>query len=383
MTDQNANNPVRHEPHWRKWLGLVRQSAPVAPPALRHAVDGDGDCLPGCSRSLLAQIADFLIDHDLEVMPFSLSIAHDCVTGGNPQLCQAILDRVAKGQPITLKWLEHAHASQPPDALAEAAAMLVGELEGSLADLGRTMAGARNATGTYSVALEGHVADLQDAASGTDVIARLTTLTRHMLDHSRSVQRDLATSEAQIGTLQIRLDTARRLANQDHLTGLPNRRAFDHLFDRKVREARLSGEALCVAFCDIDNFKRINDAHGHPAGDRVIRHVAEMLGAIADARCHVARHGGEEFAVLLCGSSLDDGWARLDAAREQIASKRLINRSTDTPFGQITFSGGIADALAYGTKAAALRAADAALYAAKNSGRNRVVIAGREPDPRR
>jgi diguanylate cyclase len=261
--------------------------------------------------------------------------------------------------------------------------MLVGELEGSLADLGRTMAGARNATGTYSVALEGHVADLQDAASGTDVIARLTTLTRHMLDHSRSVQRDLATSEAQIGTLQIRLDTARRLANQDHLTGLPNRRAFDHLFDRKVREARLSGEALCVAFCDIDNFKRINDAHGHPAGDRVIRHVAEMLGAIADARCHVARHGGEEFAVLLCGSSLDDGWARLDAAREQIASKRLINRSTDTPFGQITFSGGIADALAYGTKAAALRAADAALYAAKNSGRNRVVIAGREPDPRR
>jgi len=232
------------------------------------------------------------------------------------------------------------------------------------------------------------VADLQNAGqdmnlTGGDLIDRLTGLTRHMLNHTRTVESELVASEAQIRSLQTGLDEARLLANQDHLTGLPNRRAFDELFERELREAKLGDETLCVAFCDIDHFKRINDTHGHPAGDRVIRYVAETLGRIADAKCHVARHGGEEFAVLLRGINLGDAWARLDAAREEIAQKRLVNRANDRPFGRITFSGGIADALAYRNASAALKAADDALFAAKDSGRNRILIAGNLPQPLR
>jgi diguanylate cyclase len=389
MTADDIPDAAPRETGWRTWLGLAQRSAAARPAEPDRPdpgpVDDQGErelWLPA-RRRMLAQLADFLIDHDLEVLPFTLSIAYDCVAGGSSPLSQAILERTGQGLPITLKWLEDAHAAQTRDATAEAVVKLVGELEDGLADLGRTMAGVRDATGTYSVALENHVADLQDAASGPDVVTRLTILTRRMLDHTRSAQAELATSEARIGTLQTRLDEARRQANQDHLTGLPNRRAFDEMYDREVRAARLHGETLCVAFCDIDNFKRINDAHGHPAGDRVIRYVAEVLGQIADARCHVARHGGEEFAVLLRGVALADAWTRLEVAREQIAHKRLINRSTDTPFGRITFSGGIADALAHRSKAAALTAADAALYAAKHAGRNKIMIAGQEPEPLR
>ncbi len=339
-------------------------------------------------RQFLAQLADFLIDHDLEILPFTLSIAYDCVTGGSPNLAQQILERAEKGLPIALRWLEDVHCAQPRDATAEAIATLVGQLESSMSDLGRTMAGVRDATGTYSIALESHVADLQSvgeyaSVSGGDLIARLTSLTRLMLNHTRTVESEMVQSEALIGVLQDRLDEARHLANQDHLTGLPNRRAFDELYDREVREAKLAGETLCVAFCDIDHFKRVNDTHGHPAGDRVIRYVAETLGRIADARCHVARHGGEEFAILLRGASLVEGWTRLDAAREEIAQKRLVNRANDIPFGRITFSGGIADALAFGSKREALKAADEALYAAKDSGRNRILIAGDLPQPLR
>jgi len=374
---------------WRAWLGLAarREPASAADPDLPAPADapeqGLRETAMPARRRMLAQVADFLIDHDLEILPFTLSIAYDCVTGGSPRLAQKIFEQTANGLPVTLKWLEEVSATQARDPAAEAVAAIVGKLEDNLSDLGQTMAGVCDATGSYSRALEGHVTDLQTLEDSADLLVQLTTLTRRMLDHTRSVHGELAINEARIGTLQARLDEARRLANQDHLTGLPNRRAFDEMFDRELREARLGGETLCVAFCDIDHFKRINDAHGHPAGDRVIRYVAETLGRIADARCHVARHGGEEFAVLLRGTSLTEAWARLDAAREEIARKRLVNRATDRPFGPITFSAGIADALGHRTKSAAFKAADAALYAAKETGRNRVLIAGEEPEPLR
>jgi diguanylate cyclase len=95
----------------------------------------------------------------------------------------------------------------------------------------------------------------------------------------------------------------------------------------------------------------------------------------------VARHGGEEFAVLWRNVTVDQAWKKLEQAREEIAERRLVNRANDTPFGRITFSGGIADMFAYADKSAALKAADVALYAAKQSGRNRIVKAGEEPDP--
>lgn len=367
---------------WREWLGLGQRAEQSAEPAPAREMSQREIWLPA-KRRFLGQVADFLIDHDLEVLPFTLAVAYDCVSGGSPRLAQRILERTEKGLPVTLKWLEETNAAEPPNAVAEAVAQLVTRLEDNLSAIGRTMAGVRDATGSYHTALSDHVADLQASEASVDLIARLTALAGRMLDHTRHVETELDQRANEVTALQTSLDEARRLADQDHLTGLPNRRAFDLVFDREMEIAHAQGEALCVAFCDIDHFKRINDAHGHPAGDRVIRHIADCLGRIADARCHVARHGGEEFAIVLRGTTLTDAWARLEAAREEIANKRLVNRSTDRPFGRITFSGGLADALAYPDRAAALKAADDALYAAKSSGRNRIVIAGQEPTPLR
>src|SRR3546814_16509901 len=84
----------------------------------------------------------------------------------------------------------------------------------------------------------------------------------------------------------------------DYLTGLPNRRAFELLLDRHHKEARAALEPLSVAFCDIDEFKKVNDLHGHEAGDRVIKAIADTLARISNDHCHVARHGGEEFVML-------------------------------------------------------------------------------------
>ena len=150
------------------------------------------------------------------------------------------------------------------------------------------------------------------------------------------------------------------------------------MFEESYRLARASTEVLCVAFCDIDHFKRINDTHGHEAGDRVLKLVADSLARITNDSCHVARHGGEEFVMLFRGQTLTEAQAKLDSLREALADRRLVNRANDQPFGQVTFSAGIADVFACGDPRTALRAADTALYRAKLNGRNRIELASKD-----
>ena len=249
-------------------------------------------------------------------------------------------------------------------------------LEASLAGFSQTASAAKSATRDYNTALERHVGELEQASKTGEVITELTTIARAMLDRTRDIQRAMNRSEMQTRSLTRSLEQARRSAEHDFLTGLPNRRAFEALLSREHAAARDAGAALCLAFCDIDNFKRVNDQHGHAAGDRVLKLVAQNLSRISGERCHVARHGGEEFVILLCGHSLEEAWELLDAMRREMADKRLVNRATEKPFGIVTFSGGVADVFAYADPRAALKAADEALYQAKEQGRNRIVMAG-------
>ena len=105
------------------------------------------------------------------------------------------------------------------------------------------------------------------------------------------------------------------------------------------------------------------------------RAVAQTLSKISNDKCHVARHGGEEFVALVRGKSLEQTWQVLDDAREAMAERRLVNRANDMPFGKITFSGGVADVFAYPSHRDALKAADESLYVAKAQGRNCIVYA--------
>ena len=386
MSEQTSDEHARKSRWWQWFSGSANEDA--AEPGM------DSAGLPGAPRELTARevwlpakrrmiskIADFLIDHDLEVLPSTLTIAYECVTGGAPRLAQLILERTEKGLPITLSWIEEQRGESTQDKSGEALAVLMGRLEDSLNDFSRTTTGARTATSEYSSALRQHVDELEGVGRAGIVITELAALTRAMMERSIAIETELACSERRAQTLQTSLEETRRLADMDHLTGLPNRRAFEHMLEREMREASAAGESLCVAFVDIDHFKRVNDTHGHPAGDRVLKFVGETLNRIADARCFVARHGGEEFAVIWRNHTVDKAWKKLDSARVEIAERRLVNRANDTPFGKITFSGGIADVFAYPEKSAALKAADEALYAAKQSGRNRILRAGESPDP--
>jgi len=163
-----------------------------------------------------------------------------------------------------------------------------------------------------------------------------------------------------------------RLATIDGLTGLLNHRTFQRGFEVMLaREERRAG-ALSLLICDIDHFKKINDNHGHPFGDKVLKEVAGILRRAARSVDIAARYGGEEFALVLEGSGEQGGLQMAERIRQEI--ENMVLHSENVPV-RVTLSLGLAVYPGHGTdKERLIRRADQALYRAKKQGRNRVVL---------
>ncbi|MBW4529813.1 MAG: GGDEF domain-containing protein [Aphanothece saxicola GSE-SYN-MK-01-06B] len=163
-------------------------------------------------------------------------------------------------------------------------------------------------------------------------------------------------------------------ARHDPLTGLPNRTGFTEAASAALAAVARDGRPVTGAMLDIDHFKAINDDWGHAAGDAVLREVATaMRGALRPGDV-LARIGGEEFALLLLGVDTDAARPLLERLR---AAAAMVPHP-GAPERRITLSGGLAPVQGLGLAAleSSLRSADGALYAAKASGRNRVMVAG-------
>ena len=184
---------------------------------------------------------------------------------------------------------------------------------------------------------------------------------------------------AVIGVLGYRVDQANRSARQqalhDGLTGLANRRCFDHTIDKELRRAARSGEPLALIMMDIDRFKQFNDHYGHPAGDACLCAVsAAVQGVLRRPADMAARYGGEEIAVLLPGT--DTAGAVRIVEEMRAAVQTLAIRHEASPQGVVTLSAGIA-CWRLGQPATAawlVEMSDTALYAAKANGRDTFTV---------
>lgn len=165
---------------------------------------------------------------------------------------------------------------------------------------------------------------------------------------------------------------------RDPLTGLSNRRHLEEAFDREVARSARSGSPIGIVMADLDHFKAVNDGEGHPAGDAVLREVGALLATSTRAGDLACRWGGEEFLLLLPSSGPEATGRRAEEIRRAVAS-------TAVPFGgrllgPFSASFGVASYPGDGaTREAVVAAADAALYRAKEEGRNRVVAAPVRP----
>ncbi len=178
-----------------------------------------------------------------------------------------------------------------------------------------------------------------------------------------------------ISAVTTRVTRARALRNlmvRDSLTGLLNHTKTKEQLGVELDRARRLGHTVSLAMLDIDHFKKVNDTYGHATGDRVLRSLSRLLGQRLRQTDVIGRYGGEEFAVIMTGSNAQDAKAKLETVRAAFAN---LGHFTNGNEFRVTFSAGIASSPPFGDAVKLSEAADRALYEAKRSGRNCVVLA--------
>lgn len=200
------------------------------------------------------------------------------------------------------------------------------------------------------------------------------------LEESLRQRTDVFGEVVKLGLSNLRLrETLREQALRDALTGLPNRRLFDETLPRELLRCLRADQPLTVAVVDVDHFKQINDTYGHETGDRMLRLVGDVLTRSIRASDMACRYGGDEFMCLLPGMDAQDARLRFEQALRQLAAQA---GPPALPGAALTFTVGLATAPGCGADAASLvSAADAALYVAKEKGRNCVHVAAAAPAP--
>jgi diguanylate cyclase (GGDEF)-like protein len=207
-----------------------------------------------------------------------------------------------------------------------------------------------------------------------ELLAELRSKNAELASLNSSLEEKVQVRTRELEGLNARLS---ELAITDGLTGLYNHRHFRERLTLELERSNRTGLPLSVLMIDVDSFKLYNDKHGHLAGDNALRGVARVLHQGRRANDIVARYGGEEFAIVLVD---------VPSAAAKDVAERIVSQIAEFPFefgstqplGRLTISAGVATAPADGVDAATvLAAADRALFAAKNGGRNTVRVAGK------
>ena len=237
-------------------------------------------------------------------------------------------------------------------------------------------------TGQYSEKFDSYAQKIRDA----DDLPSLTPLLEGLLNDTRALQADVIRSrdeltvarqrvqeyETRLHTMERELEEISELIREVALTNTLNRRGLEQAYEAEDARCTRLGTPLCLALLDIDNFKSLNDSLGHQAGDNALVHLANTIKQMVRPTDSVARYGGEEFVIVLPNTPIDEAQKVLVRLQRELTKRFFLYESSKV---FITFSAGVAEKRANEEREVLLQRADAAMYQAKKTGKNRVVLA--------
>jgi diguanylate cyclase len=291
------------------------------------------------------------------------------------------------GQPLDLRRIEDVgqrlrELIYRQSALKKSLAEAKERLKAMLAGFVDRLAAFAESTGDYHDKIERCAAKIGAAKD----IAELSDVIEEVMRETRTVQLDARRSRDELNAMKARVEEAEReiarlqhelaetseMVRHDHLTGALNRKGLEETLERELARARRRRAPVCLALLDVDNFKALNDTYGHRTGDDALVHLARVIRETMRPHDILARYGGEEFLIVLPDTPLPDAVAALTRLQRELTKRFFLHKNEKL---LITFSAGVTAMREDEQRAEAIARADAAMYQAKRSGKNRVVAA--------
>jgi diguanylate cyclase len=309
--------------------------------------------------------------------PRHFEIWYAYATGYNPSLNQLINEMLARDGTLTEVNIDKIYETyisptRFTDRIDHVGAQVKGEIEQVMAMIGAAAGSASHYTENLANASE-LLGNTADGAGLRTIVESLVQATKDVEQTNKALEARLSASKLEITELQENLEAVRTESLTDPLTSLANRKFFDDALASTIAAAHARREPLSLMLTDIDHFKKFNDSYGHLTGDQVLRLVAIAVKQNVKGQDIAARYGGEEFAIVLPNTALRSAITVADHIRRAVMTKELRKRSTGALLGRVSISIGVATLSENDSPQSLIERADVCLYAAKRSGRNRVI----------
>jgi diguanylate cyclase len=336
----------------------------------------DYPCDNGQAQEIARLIFPLMTRLNIPMTPVNYALWYEFQLGRSEELVAA-LGKIESGQedydPVKAKALFMRYVATPGvDALEK----IEGEVCRLLGDIIRIVHDAGLDINNYSAVLNScsiRLENVDDIRDIRKVVKTILNDTSAMAESNSAIRGALQGRSDEIDKLRAELDQVRKEAVKDPLTGLSNRRAFDERLADSLDDTLKQLKNICLLMIDIDQFKVINDQHGHQIGDKILQFIASVLKKNFKGKDLVARFGGDEFAVIIENAPRAGVKSVAETIRQQVDESNLKRTDTGEPLGDITVSIGY-DCIRPGdTPGEVLQRADKALYDAKLRGRNRVI----------
>lgn len=317
---------------------------------------------------------------DIPPAPLNYTVWYSYVSDGDPMLKSAVNQLLENDNHVSAdttaelydRFLNQNNNNQLVEETAE-------KMGAELSDVSGYIGAAKSDFTDFHAAVKASLKDFtnaEDIYGIQTVMQKLVVEARNIQASNQDLQDKLVRSSAEIEKLQDNLQSAQKESLTDGLTGIANRKMFDTMLKRTTEKSMLDASAFCLVMCDIDFFKKFNDTYGHQIGDHVLKLVANVLHENVKGSDLAARYGGEEFAIILPNTEIEKAYGLVEKIRVAIASRTIRSRQRKIDYGTVTLSLGIAQYNSGDGPESLIGRADAALYHAKNTGRNRTVLEG-------